>query len=269
VTLTITPAEIVACAEATGAPGLLGRAAHWPRVPLGSVAKVVNGAPYPSGSFNRGEVGWPLIRIRDIGQSGVSTWYSGEFEKMHIVRRDDLLIGMDGDFRAALWRGPLALLNQRVCRVDVDEAAYSKRFLTLVLPGYLDAINVETSSVTVKHLSSKTVCAVPLPAPPLEEQHRIAAVVTEALLAAEHSFDDVHLISRLRTFRLSALKEHFDALRVNFASRALGDVAQTALGKMLDAKRTGGVPTPYLRNINVRWGHVNIDDVRSVGAHPR
>lgn len=45
----------------------------------------------------------------------------------------------------------------------------------------------------------------------------------------------------------------------------LADVADLALGKMLDrAKRTAGRPLPYLRNINVRWGHFELSDLRQM-----
>src|SRR5690606_22102882 len=78
---------------------------------------------------------------------------------------------------AALWGGPRALLNQRVCKITPDEAVYRRRFLAYVLPGYLDAINAHTSSITVKHLSSRTVADIPLPLPPLPEQDRIIAAL--------------------------------------------------------------------------------------------
>jgi len=86
---------------------------------------------------------------------------------------------MDGDFNASRWRGPAAVLNQRVCKIDPDERYYDLRFLSYVLPGYLDAINAETSAITVKHLSSRTVGEIPLPLPPLPEQHRIVAAIEE------------------------------------------------------------------------------------------
>ncbi|MBK8095628.1 MAG: restriction endonuclease subunit S [Planctomycetes bacterium] len=41
----------------------------------------------------------------------------------------------------------------------------------------------------------------------------------------------------------------------------LAEVAEVCLGKMLDKKRTSGVPMPYLRNINVRWGHIDRSDL--------
>lgn len=43
---------------------------------------------------------------------------------------------------------------------------------------------------------------------------------------------------------------------------SLGDVAETALGKMLDKGRPKGYPhVPYLRNVNVQWGRIDTDDV--------
>lgn len=42
----------------------------------------------------------------------------------------------------------------------------------------------------------------------------------------------------------------------------LADVADTALGKMLDRGRPKGLPqVPYLRNVNVQWGHIDTSDI--------
>jgi len=42
----------------------------------------------------------------------------------------------------------------------------------------------------------------------------------------------------------------------------LGEVADTALGKMLDrAKHTGHAHVPYLRNVNVQWGRIDTYDL--------
>ena len=42
----------------------------------------------------------------------------------------------------------------------------------------------------------------------------------------------------------------------------LGEFCDTRLGKMLDKKRENGLcPKPYLRNINVQWGKIDINDL--------
>ncbi len=49
----------------------------------------------------------------------------------------------------------------------------------------------------------------------------------------------------------------------------IGELAETSLGKMLDAKQqTGEHPTPYLRNVNVRWGAFDLDDVAVMDIEP-
>lgn len=121
----------------------------------------------------------PLIRIRDVGQESSDTFFDGAYEDAHLVKGGDLLVGMDGDFRLARWRGGRALLNQRVCKLVVESDVLRERFVEFVLPGYLEAIWQETSSVTVKHLSSKSVQEIPLPVPSLEEQDEIVRILEE------------------------------------------------------------------------------------------
>lgn len=180
--LTLNPADLVDTAERSGSPGLLARHQTWERAPLGEIANVLNGSPFGSHEFNHDGNGIPLIRIRDVGRNISQTYYSGEYDPQYLVHPGDMIIGMDGDFRVAIWRGPTALLNQRVCKVAIrNTESYSPKFLLHTLQGYLDAIGAATSSVTVKHLSSRSVQQIPLPLPPLAEQHRIVEALEDHL----------------------------------------------------------------------------------------
>lgn len=163
------PADIV---RDSSSP-LLAKHPDWPRVPLGSVATILNGAAFKSKLFSP-DHGVPLIRIRDIAGSETSMRYPGEYDKRYLVQPDQLLVGMDGDFKLARWRGAVALLNQRVCRIAPDPARLHLDFLTYVLPGYLQAIHAVTSSTTVKHLSSRDIAQIPIPLPTIVEQRLIA-----------------------------------------------------------------------------------------------
>jgi type I restriction enzyme S subunit len=170
--LTIPVAEIV---ENSKNP-LLGKHESWGRVLLGEIATIQNGFPFKSSQFTRDE-GMPLIRIRDVGADSTDTNYVGDYDPAFVVRAGDLLIGMDGDFNCARWRGPDGLLNQRVCRVILKSDIYHPKLLDYALPGYLKAINEMTSSVTVKHLSSKSIAEIPLPLPPMAQQKHIVAEI--------------------------------------------------------------------------------------------
>jgi type I restriction enzyme S subunit len=159
--------------------GLLGIHQTWSRVRLGEVARVQNGFAFKSALFSK-DTGTPLLRIRDVGSNSPDTFIDAEVDPAYVVQRGDIVIGMDGDFRAARWDGPPAALNQRVCRLIPTSEGYDGRFLYYTLQPYLDAVNRATSAVTVKHLSSTTVADLPLPLPPLAEQGRIVSAIDEA-----------------------------------------------------------------------------------------
>jgi type I restriction enzyme S subunit len=59
------------------------------------------------------------------------------------------------------------------------------------------------------------------------------------------------------------------ALPLGWERVPLGDVADLALGKMLDkAKRAAGTPMQYLRNINVRWHGFDVSDLFEMPFEP-
>lgn len=153
--------------------GLTSKHSSWGVVPLDLVMRIQNGYPYDSKRFNSLNVGMPLIRIRDVKGGKRDTFYAGEYADEFVVKKGDLLIGMDGDFNSALWDGEASLLNQRVCRLFPNEEFLLKKFIYYGVGGYLDVINQNTSSVTVKHLSSRDILKIPFPLPPLAEQNRI------------------------------------------------------------------------------------------------
>lgn len=169
--LTVPPARIVS--ESTSP--LLAAPNSWHRQPLGEVADILNGFAFKSQQFSHAR-GMPLVRIRDIFSTSTAVRYTGEFDERYVIRRGDLLVGMDGDFNCARWAGQDALLNQRVCKVSPKPDLLDLDYLTAVLPGYLRAIHEYTSSTTVTHLSSKDIALIPLPLPALDVQRALASL---------------------------------------------------------------------------------------------
>lgn len=180
----------------TSASPLVGAAPSWVRVELADVAAILNGYPWKSTYFN-GQLGEPVIRIRDVTSGSTETKYSGEVVDGYWIENGDLLIGMDGDFNVRVWDGGRALLNQRVCRIAPDKSFYLPELLAHALPGYLQLIHDETHSITVKHLSSKTLAEIPLPLPPLAEQRRIVAKIDSLTGKSRRARDHLDHIPRL------------------------------------------------------------------------
>lgn len=201
--LTISPAQIV---EESGSP-LLAAPAHWLRRPLGEVATILNGFAFASKQF-ASDRGKPLIRIRDIFNDRTAVAYVGEYDNRYLVNTGELLVGMDGDFNCTRWRGPEALLNQRVCKITPDPSQLDFDFLTYVLPGYLQAIHDLTSSTTVTHLSSRDVTQIPIPVPPLEEQRQLSLLLgvasSKQRSSASHLAAACRAVDRFRQSVLSA-----------------------------------------------------------------
>jgi type I restriction enzyme S subunit len=200
--LTVPVAEIV---ENSKNP-LLGKHESWGRVLLGDIATIQNGFPFPSSQFTK-DKGIPLIRIRDVGADNTDTNYVGDYDPAFVVEAGDLLIGMDGDFNCARWRGPKGLLNQRVCRVILKSDIYRPKLIDYALPGYLKAINDMTSSVTVKHLSSKSIAEIPLPLPPMDQQKRIVAEIEKQFSRLDEAVANLKRVkANLKRYKATVLK---------------------------------------------------------------
>ncbi|MBU0647584.1 N-6 DNA methylase [Patescibacteria group bacterium] len=146
----------------------------WPMVGLGEVCEVLNGYAFKAGQFNDKRIGVPIIRIRDINSGFSETYYDGDYDKKYIIEGGDLIIGMDGEFRAVLWEHGKALLNQRVCKLESSGNAL-KKYIFYLIQKPLDAIHQNTYAVTVKHVSSSQIKQIKIPLPPLEVQKQIVA----------------------------------------------------------------------------------------------
>jgi type I restriction enzyme S subunit len=120
------------------------------------IADVVYGAPFASSQFNAERLGEPLIRIRDLVDEspGVST--PEVHPKGYKVRQGDIVVGMDGEFRAYLWGGAEAWLNQRVC-VFLPKGGYSAAFVRNSIIEPLAHVETTETATTVIHLGKSDI----------------------------------------------------------------------------------------------------------------
>jgi type I restriction enzyme S subunit len=115
---------------------------------------------------------------------------------------------------------------------------------------------------TIAHLPQEQLRRVPVPLPSRDEQCHIVDLLEDHLSqleAGERWLSDG--ARKLKALWLAALSDSRRVLRTA-QIRAIGDVAETTLGKMLDAKKQRGRPTPYLRNLNVRWREFDLSDIQ-------
>ena len=145
---------------------------------LMDVCDIQYGYAFDSKKFSDDSSFIPLIRIRDVKRGYSETFYSGTYSKGYIVHRNDLLIGMDGEFNIARWSSNEALLNQRVCKI-VAKNGTNEEYLRFAMSRKLKEIEEKTSFVTVKHLSAKELKKIILKMPNIEKQNKIANILVK------------------------------------------------------------------------------------------
>ena len=153
---------------------------HWELTKGKWSCSFIYGFPADSRLFIKENIGLPLIRIRDINSEDTEVYYTGnDYPQDSLIAQGDVLIGMDGEFNIAKWRGPKAILNQRICKYDETNSELNKNYIFFLMPLILSDINMTKYATTVKHLSSGDLSDMILPIPPIEEQEAIAGYLDE------------------------------------------------------------------------------------------
>ncbi|MED1489727.1 restriction endonuclease subunit S [Bacillus smithii] len=160
----------------TGEVRLPGFKDKWKTMLMSNCIDIMNGFPFKSEYFNEENIGIPLIRVRDIKAKEITTYYSGEFSNDYIIKRGDVIVGMDGEFNVTMWDKSEGLLNQRVMKI-IPKVGYDLYFIYQLLIPKLKKIEQLTPSTTVKHLSNKDVYGLKVKMPSFDEQKAIGKVL--------------------------------------------------------------------------------------------
>lgn len=116
----------------------------------------------------------------------------GRYDPAYLIEKGDVLIGMDGDFEVHRWAGDIALLNQRVCKVEAATRQVDQGFLYWYLKPRVAEIHRRTPQTTVRHLSASDLYLIPMPPIGADAQAVVAQVLdtldtaiseTEAIIA--------------------------------------------------------------------------------------
>ena len=144
----------------------------WAPIRLKHAATVRFGFPFDARRFTESG-GVPVVRIRDLESQSPSTLTDETGPDWARVDDGDVLVGMDGEFRATVWRGQPSWLNQRVCAID-PRPGFDARYLAYAVQPPLDAVQAVKFSTTVKHLSADDVLNLPIAASSEADQRSIA-----------------------------------------------------------------------------------------------
>jgi type I restriction enzyme S subunit len=256
---------------------------HWSISRISEVARVINGFPFDSQYFVF-DGGLPLVRIRDLNAKRTEIGYRGPLMQDAWIEFGDVIVGMDGDFNIARWRGERALLNQRMCCLR-PRSGTDPQLVYYALSFPLKAINDLTYATTVKHLSSIDVRKIRVGLPSNTEQCAIAAFLIretskiDVLVAKKEQLVELlqearnSLITRAVTQGLDpdvpmedTGAEWLGKIPAHWAVKPLKAVSSLQTGLTLGKNYDGlsVVTRPYLRVANVQDGYLALEDVAEV-----
>ncbi|WP_448131496.1 restriction endonuclease subunit S [Stutzerimonas chloritidismutans] len=95
------------------------------------IARVIYGAPFASKRFNSDPIGIPLVRIRDLKDESPGIYTDEVHPKGYMIQPGDIVVGMDGEFRAYLWGGKPACspmqMRARLAWMTSAKVGFSRR----------------------------------------------------------------------------------------------------------------------------------------------
>jgi len=218
----------------------------------------------------------PIVRIQNLNNANAAfNHFDGEYDVRYFLKGGELLFAWSGtpgtSFGAHIWKGQEALLNQHIFKVEFNESHLDKRFFRFAINQKLEElIDIAHGGVGLRHVTKGKFENTTVAIPPLEEQKRIADKLDQTLAIVERARARLARVPEiLKQFRQSVLAAATDgrltedwrgtigASRDEWTSIKVSSVADARLGKMLDKNKNRGVPTRYLRNINVREAPIN------------
>ena len=185
-----------------------------------------------------------------------------------VIRKDDILVSTVRPNLNAVAMVP-AHLNGHIastgfCVLRSNNAVVEPRFLfyLTITRDFVAVLSERVRGANYPAVSDNDIKEIEIPLPPLSEQRRIVEVL-----------DQADRIRRLRTEANAKAERILPALFIKMfgdpATNPMGwpikrfdMICESRLGKMLDQKQqTGQDPRPYLRNANVYWDRIDLQEV--------
>jgi type I restriction enzyme S subunit len=235
------------------------RPGGWELKTLGDLGRYINGRGFKKQEWR--VEGRPIIRIQNLtGSSDVFNYFDGIADERHVVHPGDLLVSWAATLGAYFWRGPEAVLNQHIFKV---ESFIDPRFHKYLLDQKFDELMRHTHGSGMVHITRGAFDSIPVAIPPLPEQRRIVTILEDHLSRLDAA--DAYLDASRR--RGAVL--HNQLLEAELAAVDLEEVPFVELltiglanGKSVPT-RLGGFPV--LRLTALRNGRIDLGE-RKEGA---
>lgn len=204
----------------------------FPKVPLGSLVKIVRGISYKSSELADSDKGVPMVNLRNVGKGGGFRedglkYYTGEFKSTQVLNPGDLILANTDlskakDVLGSPFLVPAsisgAVLSLDLSKLVPDESVIDKRFLNYFLqsPEAREFMKTHGQGITVMHLRMTALPGLQVPVPPLDEQRSIVETLDNHLSRLDKALVECsNARSSLTLFERAIIHEAFSSEAVD------------------------------------------------------
>jgi|GEM_PF-1287423 type I restriction enzyme S subunit len=226
----------------------ISQAGTWSMVEVGDLGEFVNGYPFKPGEWAVSK-GDPIIRIQNLTDPAKPfNYFAGDIGARYRVHPGDLLVSWSASLDAFLWNGPDAWLNQHIFKVTPNMDVVDPDFLYFLMKREIRNIALSARGSTMKHVTGKIFRQHRVSLPPLDEQRRIARILSTIQVAIASSDNEVR---NSRTLRRSLLTTLLRDAQKSSPMLPLEDIATIERGRFTHRPRNDpafyGGDTPFIQ----------------------
>jgi len=149
---------------------------EWEVMVAADVADYINGYPFSPTDWKMH--GIPIIRIQNLNDPNAEfNYFDGKIDDIYKIKNGDLLFSWSASIGIHIWKGGDAVLNQHIFKV-VPKANINKLFLYYDLLLAIEQLKSRVHGSTMKHFQKNELKTTFIPIPPLEEQQKIAEILS-------------------------------------------------------------------------------------------
>ena len=279
----------------------------WCWCKLGDLCSFESGFAFSSNDFKTS--GIPLVRISNIQDSTVTlkncVFIQDEVDEKYIIKTGDLLIAMSGATTGKMGIYSMrqrALLNQRVGNICVQSRYLTANYRNYFMYSQSDVILKMAYGGAQPNISSQMILNIPIPLPPLSEQHRIVNAIKNLLeivdrieenqisldkflcsikqkilqlalsgnlLTQDHNDEPaIDLLRRINPSYIPCDNRHYENIQINIPNTwcwgKVGDLFEHNTGKALNSSNTNGSMLNYITTSNLYWDRFDLTVVKQM-----
>lgn len=181
---------------------------------------------------------------------GYTNEKEGVYDKLPVIIFDDFTTASKYvDFKFKVKSSAMKILS---CNEKIADIKYVYCFMQIT--------NIQCDTHKRYWISDYSKVRIPLP--PLATQRAIVTRIESLFAELDKGVEKLKTAQQqLKVYRQAVLNDCLTKGSEKWEKVKLGEVAEMCLGKMLDKNKNKGNYQPYLRNVNVRWGSFDLDDL--------